>query len=418
MGRKIFTFVTIAALMMIVNSCEDTDYPDSLYDPDAESGPAPIITSVKPAAGVYAGIDDITITGGNFRADKANNFVYFGGMKADILENSTTQIVVRAPIIEGDSLTVKVAASGANALAEWTPYKIEFAAIEYGGVTDQADAYGIACDSLENVYVYNGALRKIIKIPPDGSDAEDFAVVPEGSLLSSLTAMKMGPDGYLYGVDRKFVFKVSLYDSTFELLGGPVREPIRDFDFDQYGNIYTASKKAIYCKKPDGSYTTAANYKVGINFYILTSARVYDSYVYVSGSISVADTTLVQSGIWRNKILSATGDLDTNELVFDWEGYVGATGPAITAITFSADGTLYVGADAGYAIVMLEPAGDNYLNSVPAPLYQAVLLPPSTNFCWGTGQYLYVNRKSSDSKEMRLIRITMGKESATYWGRQ
>jgi len=416
--NKYLSVLLMASLIFLV-SCEN-DYPDSVYNSSQEYGLAPAITALDPPGGVYAGIDDITISGQNFSDQLNGNFVFFSGLQAQVLSYSATEVVVRAPIIEGDSLKVQLTTAGLDALeiAEFYPYKIEFAAIEYGKVNDQTSAGGIACDDDENVYVSNGTLLKIVKIPGDGSDPEDFALIPNGALIT----MKMGPDGYLYGGRTKWISKISPDGATVDSVNrkpDKLGQSLKDIDFDENGNIFIAAKKYIYCMKSDGSNFEAAAYDGTTGgSYSLKTVRVFNGYVYVAGDLIGINNTVEQKGLWRNQILDADGNLGPNELVYDWGAYVGIGGAGITALTFSDDGMMYVGLDNTHAIVTLTDDGSgSYLNADPAPLYEAVLLPPSTNFVWGDDQYLYVNRSSTDIDLMRLIRVTTGKMSAPYYGR-
>lgn len=419
--NKYLVILIIAGLFLV--SCEDNDYPDSVYDKNAVYGDSPEISDVQPIERVYAGISDITITGQYFSDEVSANAVFFSGSQATVLSASATELVVRAPIIEGDSLKVQVTTTGTAALeiGEYSPYKIEFAAIEYGGVNDQTGATAVACDDSEYVYVQNSTLMKIIKIPADGSDPVDFAQTPEGALIT----LKMGPGGYLYGGRTKFLYKISPDGATVERFGGRLGQSLSDLDFDENGNMFVAAKKYVYCVKSDGSNFEAADNNIGLGiYYYMRTIRVYDGYVYTAGDLIGYDTTVVQEGIWRYEILNANGDLGPSELMFDWTSYAGLGGQSITAITFADDGTMYVGldddtnTDEDYAIVLLAPDGSgSYINSVPEPLYDAVLIPPASHMVWGNDQYLYVNRPHENTELMTLIRITTGKMSAPYYGR-
>ena len=112
-------------------------------------------------------------------------------------------------------------------------------------------------------------------------------------------------------------------------------------------------------------------------------------------------------GIWRNEIISEDS-LGTNELFLNWDEYACNT---ITAITFSADGDMYIGTDMGDAITVLQ-------NGNLRPFYKEILYPPTKAFCWGNGKYLYVIRLASDVATRRVIRINMFKDGAPYYGRQ
>ena len=97
--------------MLVVGCSPDTT--PSLYDSVGESDPPAEITSLTPASG-YAGVTVITIDGNNFAPLAEDNSVYFGSAKAEVLSASESQLVVRAPIIYGDSLGVYTQKNGSE----------------------------------------------------------------------------------------------------------------------------------------------------------------------------------------------------------------------------------------------------------------------------------------------------------------
>lgn len=375
--------------------CEK-EYP-SIWDPEYESKPTPVITSVEPVDGAFAVIGEVTIKGENFSAVREENHVYFNGIKATNLSAIDTELVVLAPNVAGDSLTINLRVDGAILLAEYYPYKLKLAAIEYGGFGDYDDAYGIACDTDENLYV-SLAGKKIAKITPDG-EQHDYAT----SSFDKASAMKVGPGGYLYYVNiLNYMFRVLPGGGTDELFavlpGG-----IYDLDFGPSGNIYCGgSGNAIYRVKPDGSSEVAADYAgVGIK-----AVRVFNGYVYVGGKDDTG-----QQYIWRNQIISAD-ELGLKEVYFDWSNEIDPV-YEVLSITFAADGDMYVGTNAPEVIIIVHP------DKTYEPLYPGALEPTSYALCWGNGTYLYVNRRSDDITKKRIIRIDMqDKEGAPYYGRQ
>ncbi len=387
-------------------------------DPDYEVMPDPVITSVEPVDGVYAGIDQVTIYGTNFNPDVSHVSVYFDNKKAEVLSSSATEITVIAPVIQGDSIIIKVQVDNALLFGISQPYKVEFAEGEYGGITGQLDAYGVACDLDDNLYVSLGSYN-IIKIDPEENQT-DYVTTAQG-VDGFFWSMKMGPEGELFAARTKYIYKVPAGgDTIYRFTTTKLKQAVNDFDFDEYGDIYVAAKKGIYfVNGTDASSQLASSY----TNITLNSVRVYNGYVYVAGTYTGFDTLEIQKGIWRNKILGQGGVLDTNELVIDWHTYFNdPVSPAINAITFSADGDLYIGADStdnSEAITVVPPNVDKtYSMENAEPLYNAVLMPPATVFCWGNDQYLFVNRKSNLNDLARMIRITMGKMSAPYYGRQ
>ncbi len=387
--------------------------------PRYEVLPDPTITSVVPEKGAYAGIDEVTIVGTNFLTEVSKVKVYFDNVPAQVVNSTQTEIKVIAPVIAGDSIIIKVQIDGALQYAAYQPgYKVEFAEGEFGGITGQSNAYGIAIDLDENLYVSLGE-GKIVKIDQDGNQ-EDYVTTEQG-VDGFYSSMKIGPNGDLFASRTKYIYKApagggSMYKFTVTKL----KQAINDIDFGPYGDIYVAAKKGIYfVQLADSSGSLAMAYD---NF-ILNAIRVYDGYVYVAGSYSSFSSTPVKEGIWRNQILGPGGQLGATELVIDWEhSFDSPTYPKILAITFAEDGYMYVGADStdnADAITVIPANGNNSYSIGDAyPLYQAVLMPPSAKFCWGNDQYLYVNRKSLDNDLARIIKITMGKMTAPYYGRK
>ncbi len=417
---KYLIISTFLLLTIILAGCNENPQ-ESLWSlkPRYEVLPDPTITSVLPESGAYAGIDEVTIMGTNFVTDVSKVKVYFANVPAKVTSSTQTEIKVIAPIIAGDSLIIKVQIDGAVQYASYEPgYKVESAEGDFGGITGQSNAYGMAMDLDENLYISLGE-GKIVKIDQDDNQ-EDYVTSDQG-VDGFYAAMKIGPGGDLFASRTKYIYKApagggSMYKFTVTKL----KQAINDIDFGPFGDIYVAAKKGIYfVQLSDSSGSLAMEY----NNFTLNSIRVYDGYVYVAGSYTSFSSTPVKEGIWRNQILGPGGQLGPTELVIDWEhNFDTPAFPKILALTFSEDGYMYVGADStenADAVTVIPPNGNNsYSISDAYPLYQAVLMPPSAKFCWGNDQYLYVNRKSVDNDLARIIKVTMGKMSAPYYGRK
>ncbi|RMF63236.1 MAG: hypothetical protein D6743_11025 [Calditrichaeota bacterium] len=368
----------------------------SIWNPQWQGRPDPVISRVEPAEGAFAGIGLVTLYGENFSSDAAENHVYFDGVSAEILSASTTSVQVKAPNITGDSVRIKLRVDGAILFAEWYPYRLEPAAIEWGDFDQFDDAYAIACDKDENVYVSLKG-KKIVRVTPDG-ERQEYAT----SLADKASGMKIGPDGSIYYVNiLPFMFRIPPQgnDGLFARLPGGAF----DLDFGPNGNIYCGgSGKALYRVKTDGSSEVAADYG---NVTIRT-VRVFNGYVYVGGK----DGDTGQHNVWRNQILSAT-ELGPKELYFEWSNKIGAHADLLS-LTFAEDGDMYVGTNAPEAIFVVHPDGSF------EPLYPGVIEPETYAMTWGNGPYLYVNRRSVDPKKKKIIRINMLKNGAPYFGRK
>ncbi len=418
MKPRIFLYLilTISVSLFLLQCAEEPQKSLWELEPNYEVKPNPTITSVEPEF-AYSAITEVTIHGTNF--DPSENYshtrVYFAGKKAQILSMTTEEITCIAPNIVGDSIIIKVQVDGALLFGESAPYKVVSAWKEYGGITGAFDAYGLAMDLEENLYVSLGE-GKILKITPQ-EEQVDYATASQG-VDGFYRTMKMGPGSVLYAARTVF-----LYQFPPGAMGTRSRlsKTINDFDFDENLNIFYSTQYAIYRVRQDFTDTIAASYPEKI----LSTIRVNNGYVYTAGYYTGTNPDSVKKGIWRNQILDVSGHLGPRELVFDWNSYFpsGSVGiPNILCITFAADGDLYVGADStviSKAITILHPdASGNYLPQNAEPLFPTVLIPPATVMVWGNDQYLYVNRRTVNNANKRIIRITMGKNSAPYYGRR
>ena len=406
--------VSIIAAFFLINGCEN-DYPESLWDPNYSRKPDPEITSIQPAQNAFAGIDELTISGSNFSTVIEENLVNFNGVSAELLSATATQLVVKAPNVVSDSILVQVSVRGAVLFGEYFPYQLQAAFTIVGDFDKNDDAYAIEYNPSDtSLYVSlfidkNGISNIITRISAD-NERHDYS----RTLLDKASAMRFGPDGYLFYVNALGVLCrippggefPATANQIFAILPGAAF----DLDFDSNNNIYCGgSGKAIYrVKSDDGSnITTAATYDL-IN---IRAVRVYDGYLYVVGRYTGDDPQIPAQAIWRNEIISADGELGPNELYYDW-----TAGPYlesdINTITFSSDGNAYIGTDGSEVIVILEPNGNI------EPLYPGVLSRQTYYLTWGEGTFLYANRRGSTPEESAILKINVLKEGAPYYGRQ
>ncbi len=422
--RIIMSSILAVALLSTL-ACTDNDYPDNIWDPDAEGNAAPVITSIDPPGGSYDGIGIVKIMGDNFGADFSKIQVTFNGRVAsiDTAQSSEGVLTVGVPVVISDSdvnvldsVQVMVSVQGAYLGGVYHDnFVVERAAViwgEYGTGFPNA----VACDAQENVYVSTNE-KLIFKIDPDGNKTEYASGL---SLLT--TGLRMGPDGVLYyAKNYKKIFRVPAGGGpkeTYMTFSGKVS----DLDFDQNGNLFAAGKgDSIFCVTDSVDRGVA-----GYEDYEFTALKVYNDYVYVAGTYVGLDASIPVWGIWRNPITNATGDLGASELVFDWAAYVGLDGPGIEAMTISADGMLYVGASEVYtgatytggdAITIVDPATGS-----TTPFYTAVLYAPATSLCWGNSNYIYCARfldgsTAEGAPASAIVRIAQPELGAPYYGR-
>lgn len=391
---SIISGISIFTLVQCTN-----EYPDSVYNPDASFKPNPTITEMQPASAL-AGIDGITIIGSNFSTVPDDNFVYFNGEKALVLSSDANSIVVQAPNVAVDSIRVQVSVSGALNFAEFKPYKLMPAIIDYGDFDKFDETSGLAMDADENLFVSLDSPQRIVMVGTDQVRNEYTSTTVKS------TQMKYGPDGAIYYVNAiQYLLKVNADgagDELFAILPGAVY----DLDFDQNQNIFCGGGAGgIYRVKLDKSNETKYQYS---DLYI-HALRVFNNYLYVGGTYKGSDGSQVQEGIWRHEITSADGDLGEKELVFDFaKSFLGYS---VLSLVFDIDGVMYIGTDAPEGIIIVN------IDGTFNPLYDGVMEGTAYAMTWGNGDYLYVTRKNEDEDKRRILRINMRKKTAPYYGR-
>lgn len=412
---KLAKYLSVTILiMLVVASCQEnsTNY---VWPPDySKEKPRPVITSIERDAATmdadsvsFAGVGIIYINGQNFSTTVDENHIYFSGEPGTILDASATRLTVKIPNVVGDSIKIQLSVAGALAFADYHgkdyvfPFRTKSAALTYNAIDPYTDASGLAVDAAGNVYVLTTA-KKILKLTHPDSDAVEYGT----ATFITTPCMRMGPDSMLYltrGIKSMYRTPVG---------GGKAAKfvsannKVSYFDFDANKNLFAGGKGGtIEVVHPDLTKLTAADY----TDYIITALRVFEGYVYVAATYDGTDSTAIQEGIWKNQILDNVGNLGSNELVVDWSGMVGETGPKILSFTFDADGEMYIGQDKDNAIYLLN-AGTYF--------YPEILTAPTTQITWGNGTYFYINRHNdSDGTQRAIIRVETTKLGATYYGR-
>jgi streptogramin lyase len=271
-------------------------------------------------------------------------------------------------------------------------YRLAAAVTEYSlGAT--AEPYGVTTDADGNIYVSLNAAG-VKKITPDGT-VSDYASHAAG--VAKWSAMKMGPGGVLYTARiLKAIYQTPAGGGTPVLwVTAGLGNKIYDLDFDAEDNVWACGDNAaIYRVKADKSvkaFAFACNAR---------SIRVYSGYVYVGGLVGTTE-----EGVWRAQIINADS-LGAFEKYCDFSA---AYSGKVNAITFAADGDMYIGTDAAEAIIVVHPS------KTAEALYPGLFTPATLLFAWGKTDDMYAVRSVNTPK---LIKITMLKNGAPYYGVQ
>jgi hypothetical protein len=401
---KAYRYITVAALLaaaslVVMTGCE-YDAAQPLWYQDYTEPPSPQITKIEPDTVAKAGVNTITILGENFATGTGTNIVYFGTATADIFESSATSIKVYRPNLATDSCTVKVVSSTAFLVAKYPKkYRIDPVVEEYGGFRDNLALSVIAVDAAENLYVVESGSRNTYKITPDGQKTI------LGRTTRAPTDAKIGPGGKLYlpGNNRSIDMMdlVSGVASTWIQL--PAGKVVRFGDFDANGYFYTGGTRTdLMIVAPD--LTTRA-----AGFYLTTeivAVRVYNGYVYVATRSSATAPAV----IWRHA-LDASGNVGAQEWVLDMNATEFAS-RTLRAITFSANGAMYLATDSPDPILLVEPTTQKV-----EIFYKGILSPYCKHFYWGSGTNIYmISGDTNLGQVWTVFKFDAGTKGAPYYG--
>lgn len=401
MTIKTLRFAVVAAsflMLAVVPACEN-EKTGSLFDPNYSAPrPSPTITSIAPSGGALAAIDTIILNGTGYSQVPGENTVYFDAGTATVVSASSSQLKVLPPVVIGDAIKIKVGVFGAELFSNTMMYKLSPAVESYGnlGPTEMAGAI---------VPTSTGNLCAAIK--PEGGNAKIFVFssggvrtqyAPETAGTPQWNSLRFGPGGYLYAARNvRAVYRFAPDGGSAAVLwvAFPVGVFAADLDFDQNQNLWVGGNNTnIYVIRPDAT-TKTVPFTGNIR-----SVRVYGGFLYFAASTASGEQ------IWRAPINA--DNLGTPEVYFDFSAAFGGSGYIATSITFSSDGSLFIGTNAPESIVIVTPS-KTY--STPLRSYASVFGVGTLALAWGTGDALYATTQSGG-----LVVISTRKTGAPYYG--
>jgi len=400
------TLLLLAVVMLagVWTGCKE-DPPASLYDPNYVSGPQPTVTSIEPASGALAGVTTLTINGQNFSSVPGNNLVFFDKTAVPVLTSTATQLTVTAPALPKDSIVVKVAVNKADLYSASVLYKLELAANEkfvtYGS---GEEGFGVECDNDGNLYVSMTSITGGIGVKKFTAAGvrSDYSPV-FGATVASWRNMRFGPAGAMFctATGRNIIFRIPPAGgaSAIWLSGGGLGQ-LSDLDFDANGNIWAAGT--------NGNIYRVSPAKVVKSFPLvatLRAVRVYNNAVYVGG----LDRLDSLEKVWKFPVIG-TDSLDAGQEYFNLTSVYGTNSYGVYAMTFSADGDLYIGTNAPEGIRLVHPG------KTSEAYYFGVIKGATVALAWGKGVDLFQSRSSLPGPAS-AVKLNAQKEGAPYYGR-
>ncbi len=396
-----FVFIT----MILLFSCEDPNSPESIWDENDQGSPAPVVNTVEPIEGAFAGIDTLTIVGQNFSENLSENLVYFNSMLGSVISATTTSLSVVPPNLVSDSVQISVAVQGAFVFGKYgNLYTLTAAVLDYGPFDQFTDIYSLDLDLQENLIVsMDGTPNAEFWIVDSNQDSAVWA----GSLAKA-SGMKLGPTGSIYFVNyQRFLYKDEQgtpkeNSEIFKRLNGNAT----DLDFDANGNLYlggTGSTIDIVDIYDQGGLTDGVTEAKNLDTLDIISLKVYNEFLYV-----LTTTVSSDQAIYKIPILDDIGTLGDLELVFDWSSYTNKQASA-KCFTLSESGDVFVGSDWVSQPLTLIQDGS------ASGFYNSILTAPIIYMAWGNENYLYLINKTEDTN--RVQRLDTRIPGADYYGR-
>lgn len=380
-------FVLAAALA----AC-DTVEPDSLYDPGAQSAPAPVIATVEPAGAAYAGVSLVTIRGEHFAAEPSRNLVYFGPDRATVVQASPTELVVRPPNSPATDLPLRVSVLGAAAFSNPVPYDLLPVAERFGRIAGFEEPFGITVGPdgrvLASLFSTNVSAG-IVAVEPGGGRPTYTASTFKWD------ALQMAPGG-------DALFGVRGVRAVFRLPEGGAQETyavaadagarFTALDLAPDGALWTGGAGGnLYRVPPGGGTPTAFPFAPTVRALVVADGTLYVA----------ADAADGTSAVWRFPI-GADGALGEGT---PWVDVTAATdGGTALALAAATSGELFVGTDADDPLLLVAPDG------TAEPLYPGILDGPLVGFAWGDDGVLYAVRGRTIGTAPDLLRIVTLRE--------
>ncbi|WP_420456909.1 IPT/TIG domain-containing protein [Rubrivirga sp.] len=387
---RLARFGTALALIVLVAAC-DSGEGSSLYDPDVDRNPAPVIASVSPQGIVLAGVDVVTIEGQNFSATPTDNAVVFDDAQGNsapgtILSASATRLEVRVPNLPSAALRLRVAVLGSQDYSNAVSFPLTAAVVPFGELSQTEVPSGIAADADGTLYLSlarEEVAVGVIQIAADGTRSDYFdSTFPWSDLAFA--------GDQLVGVRR--------VRAVFGLPEGGSQQVLSAFQPSSLSLVAIAGS-------PDGSTYAGGNAQ--------TLFRVAPDGPTSETALPTTVRALAAAGGQLYVVSGGTGPGRIYSLPIASDGSLGAPTaiadlPAVgNAVAVATDGTLFVGLDRVVdPVVTVSPAGD------VSPLYPGVLRGPASALAYGAGSQLYMVRGASADQRADVLLIETRREGA------
>jgi hypothetical protein len=342
------------------------------------------------------------------------NGVYFGSLRAEIVDFSPTSIRVRRPNLATDTCIVKIVPDNTLLEAKYGPYRIDPVYEAFGGFVSNAALSTITMDNSGNLYVAESTTRYLWKVAPNGQSTQIGANRATPFALTRVpTDAKVGPDGKFYYMNGVFpnTKEIRMVDLSLAAQADSLAtdslwyttSPVKNVtcgDFDANGYLYAGGPRSgIVVIRPNRTQRADGYYATDT----ILSVRVFSGYLYVA----------LRTGIWRHS-LSDTSLVGAQEQVLDWTSTPYASLP-IRSFSFSSDGSkVYIGTNSQYPIIIADVTGLPIPASRVDIMYKDILPTYCKQLSFGDALYM-ISGNASPSVTWNVYRVDVGTTGAPYY---
>ena len=392
--------ITIA-LILAFAGCDGES--SSLYDPNYEPDrPDPSISLIEPEDGWLAGVDEVVIRGENFSETADENRVYFDGVPGIVNSSTGTEIRVRPAQVVGNDIEVKLTVRDAINFSNSLDYDLAQAVSPAPGSIANDNVLAVATDAAGDIffsYQEGGVPRGIRRWDTENETTEQYI-----ASQFDWTALKVGPDGLLYGARNIFgIYRETLAgtidNNPFAI--GNSGEAYIDIDFDPDHNLWAVGNNANIFKI-DIATGGVERFPFDAN---LRAVRYYDGKLYLGGRFDDGSET-GSLEIWT---MDVNNGQVSNPQEFIKLSDVTTINFSLFSLTFDSDGTLFIGADTGTGIYTWND--EDGFNE----LYPGLIQPSGFSFAW-TENFLITSATNVDEDTRYALKVDVRREGAPYYG--
>jgi len=319
-----------------------------------------VVSSFEPASGDYG--NEVTITGSHFGADAGSNTVLFGGVTAEIVTASSSQLVVKVPVgAKTGKVTVKANGESGTSSSDFTVTAGSWKSANT--FPKYADAGSDLFFSIgDKGYVHVGK-RNINSVDVDATmwmyNPSDNSWTQKKeyskSIQPSQSAIAFGTSDKGYILTNNELWE---YDPTSDSWTKKSKLPVVFYTQVPYTSFYMSSTNRVYVIMSNGYWMV---YNPETDIWSMNSDAPFEESVNDRNSLVVQATST--NGYLKTGTTLWKYTPDTNS----WSDVSAFPGSASSNFAFSIDDNVYIGSTVSQELYEYKPALNAWVQKVNVP---------------------------------------------------